>query len=57
MIVKTSIKKGQQSIKTIPRAAGTKSYENHWNHWKVPLKKGMKINKGQKTRRIKRACC
>jgi len=29
MIVETSIKKGQQWIKTIPRAAGIKNYENH----------------------------
>src|SRR5712672_2575786 len=32
----------------IPRAAGVRDYENHWNHRKVPLKKGTKINKNRK---------
>jgi len=32
----------------IPRVAGIKSHENCWNHRKVPLKKGMKINKDRR---------
>jgi len=37
---------------TVPRVAGIKSHDNHWNHRRCPWRKGQKVNKDGRQKRI-----